>query len=141
MLKNSKDLRFLLIAFCCFLLLMTGCASAEQKFGIIFTANLDGNQDIYRAQSSDFQSVEQLTFTPIDPETNLYITKNGSRVLFYIPERVASESPISSTADPHTYVLEMKTKKTIDIGYPLGSKLTGILKAWSLKKEKKLFSG
>lgn len=129
------------MAFCCFQLLMTSCSSVEQKFGIIFTANLDGNQDIYRAQSSDFQSIEQLTFTPTDPETNLYITKYGTRILFYVPNRIASEYPTASAADSHTHILELKTKKTIDIGYPLGLKTTVIPQAWSLEEDKILFSG
>lgn len=95
--------------------LSAGCASSKSRFGIIFSASLEGNQDIYRVDSSDFQLVERLTFTPDNYEQSLIATKNGEWIVFYVPElspeRILPETPVRA----HTYSMNTETREITDI--------------------------
>jgi Tol biopolymer transport system component len=112
--------------------LSTSCIRAKSEFGIVFSANLGGNQDIYQAIGPNFQPVERLTFTPNDPEQDILITKSGGWILFHVPspgvERILSESLTGLAASPRTSLLNMKTRTTEDLGISLG---TNIPLAWA----------
>lgn len=138
-------LKKLLSILYCLSLLLVGCTRTEQRFGIVFTANLNGNQDIYRTQSTDFQKIEQLTFTPLDEEKLLKISSEGDRLLFYVPapspERIMAESLTSPDNYPHTYIYDLKVKTSIDIDFPLGVKTPVLPQDWASDDNKVLFSG
>ena len=83
--RKTVSLFFTLIMAC----LITSCAIQKQQetpskapFGIIFGATINGNADLYRISSPDFQSMEQLTFTPKESETSVYINKGFSKLIF-----------------------------------------------------------
>ncbi len=90
-------------------LLNTHCAPTGKQFGIIFNANLDGNQDLYRTSNQNFQSIERLTFTPVDSEQDLKITKHGERVLF---------SVLGKNLGWNTYIMDLKTESTTELSDP-----------------------
>jgi Tol biopolymer transport system component len=102
--KISTRLALLFLTF--LVLLNTHCAPAGKQFGIIFSANLGGNQDLYRAYSPDFQSVERLTLTPVDSEQDLKITKHGERILF---------SVLGTNLGWGTYIMDLKAKSTTEL--------------------------
>ena len=115
-----KVLLFLII----FVLLFSGCTSSTPKFGIIFSANLDESQDIYHMYGSDFQTIEQLTFSPIDNEQYIVATGDGKQILFHVPspgiERIQTESLSPPDTYAHTYLLETATKKITELNDTLG---------------------
>jgi len=63
--------------------LVTGCQSVEPSFNIVFTADLNGNQDIYRMNLSS-KNAERLTYTPNVTEQLLHVSRNGKEILFDI---------------------------------------------------------
>ena len=60
---------------------ITSCAQSQSKFGIVFSTDLDGNQDLYRMVGPNFQSIERLTFTPNDPKQDILVAKSGDQIL------------------------------------------------------------
>lgn len=137
MLNTRMFIKSTLLSFCSFIFLVTACSPNEPNFGILFSANLNGNQDIYRTSSQNFQSIERLTFTPRDPERYIKVTKDGSRILYYVPQpdpsRIQSDSLIPPATYAHTYVLDLKNKMTIDIGKLAGLSPT-IPQTWSVNE-------
>jgi Tol biopolymer transport system component len=97
-----KNRLLLLVAI--FSSLLMSCSSSSSKFNIIFSAKLDGNQDLYQAIGPDFQSVERLTFTPEDRESSLFLSKDGKKLIY------------SSTAksEPPT-ILDLASKSLVKI--------------------------
>lgn len=97
-----KNRLLLLVAI--FSSLLVSCSSSSSKFNIIFSAKLDGNQDLYQAIGPDFQSVERLTFTPEDRESGLFLSKDGKKLIY------------SSTAksEPPT-ILDLASKSLVKI--------------------------
>lgn len=120
--KNNFLKLLLLIAFS--VLYSTGCSSATPKFGIVFSAELDGNQDIYRMYGLDIETLERLTFTPIDPEGSLTPTKDGNQILFAVPspgiERIQAESLVAPDTYAHAYLLDVKTEEIVELNDLLG---------------------
>lgn len=121
--KKSKRQRFLLLVII-FLLFAGGYSPAEPGFGIIFSAELDGNQDIYRIYGQNFETIERLTFTPIDPEGAITPTKKGQLILFMVPspgiKRIQAESLVPPATYAHSYLLDTKTKELMELGDNLG---------------------
>jgi Tol biopolymer transport system component len=113
------------------LLLNSSCAPVEQPFGIIFSANLDGNQDLYRSNSQDFQSAERLTFTPDDREEYLRITKNGGKILY---------SALEPDLTWMTYILDVDSGKTIKLNDATLDLRSIIPLAWSFDENEILLS-
>jgi len=64
-------------------------------------------------------SIRRLTFTPNDSEQHIKVTKDGSRILYYVPgpdiSRIISESLTPPFTYAHTYTLDLETKKTAEI--------------------------
>jgi hypothetical protein len=133
--ETNSMLSKLLSTFCCLSLLLTGCAQTGQRFGVVFTANLNGAQDIYSAQSPDFKNIERLTFTPVDEESLLKMDAKGNRLLFYAPapspERIMAETITPPANYPHTYIYDLKAKASIDIDFPLDAKTPILPQSWA----------
>jgi Tol biopolymer transport system component len=119
-----------------FTLLNTSCAPAKSNFGIVFGATLDGNQDIYSTTSANPESIKRLTFTPTDPEKAIKVTKDGSRILFYVPNPDAVSDALTPA---HTYVLNLKTQKITEIGDTLGLNPTRP-QTWSIAEDQFVLS-
>jgi len=73
------------ISFVCLVLLvvLSGCQAAKPSYALVFTANIDGNADIYRIKSNA-ETIERLTFTPDSEEHALRVSQDGTRILFEI---------------------------------------------------------
>lgn len=81
----------LILLFAIFFSLLASCSSNGPKFNIIFSANLDGNQDLYQAIGPDFSSIGRLTFTPHDRESSLYLSRDSKKLVFVSNSK--SDSP------------------------------------------------
>ncbi len=113
----------IMAAFLMFLFtLLTSCTPSALQYSVVFSAKLDGNQDLYRIQSTDFETIERLTFTPDEAEHDLKITKDGKRLLF-------------SLMDPshtwHPYIMDLKTKTATDISKAALGEYSPKALAWS----------
>lgn len=75
--KNKLILFFIFFSFW-----LTSCSSNKPTFNIIFSANIDGNQDLYQVLGPDFQTIERLTFTPDVRESNLFLSGDSKRLLY-----------------------------------------------------------
>ncbi len=116
--RKSKILN-ILMAFVLFVSFLIVCSAPSQPYSIIFSAALKGNQDLYRISGLDFQTLERITFTPNEPETNLKLSKNGKRFIYSI-----------STPNLANYsiVVELETGERIELDNPsIGS---GIALGW-----------
>jgi Tol biopolymer transport system component len=89
-------------------IIFIGCTNTPQKFGMIYTVTLDGNQDIYR-MTSDNLEVERLTFTPLQRKWLLHPSKDGARILFNVlgGELVGAKSGV--------YLLDLKNGTTTNL--------------------------
>jgi Tol biopolymer transport system component len=141
MLKAKMFLVSLLILI--FALLNTSCIHQRTNFGIVFSANLGGNQDVYSISSVDTESIERLTFTPLDREKAIKVTRDGSQILFYVPapdiSRITSESLTPPATYAHTYILNMRTKKIAEINDALGL-YPAIPLSWSTNEDQVVLS-
>lgn len=127
-----------------FTLLNASCAPAPKSdFGIVFSATLDGNQDVFYVSSANPESVERLTFTPNEPEKAVKISKDGSRILYYVPgsdtDQITSNSLTPPAKYAHTYVLDLKTKEAQEIGDGVGLNPT-MPQGWSIDGEQVILS-
>jgi Tol biopolymer transport system component len=104
--KQKMSISNVIVSLTIMALLNTHCAPLGQQFGIIFSANPDGNQDLYRIESQNFQSIERLTFTPVDFEQDLKITKHGEQILFSI---------LGTNLGWGTYIMNLKAKSTTEL--------------------------
>ncbi|MDX9866148.1 MAG: hypothetical protein RBT34_15200, partial [Anaerolineaceae bacterium] len=104
--KQKILIRNAFVSLTILILFITSCVSSGNHFGIIFSANLDGNQDLYRVGSQNFQLLERLTFTPLDSEQDLKITKHGEQILF---------SVLGTNLGWNTYIMDLKAKSTIEL--------------------------
>ncbi len=136
--KNTKaHPRRLFILTLIFVLSSVNCAAETSKYGIIFTANLDGYQNIYRASGPNFNSLEQLTFAREAARhgaRSLRVTRNGDQILFFVGSVDISDRPF----DPHTYVLTTTTKTLIELSglaFP-----PWLPEAWSIDEKQILLS-
>lgn len=112
--KFTKKILLLFQCVAIFLILM-GCSSQTQRFGVIFTNNYS---DIYRIPDNTQREVEQLTFTPTIREYGLLVSKNGDRIVFDTDFYASSEmepSELETEKLRHTYLLDTGNKKLIDI--------------------------
>lgn len=128
-----KNLLMLLTAFT---LINASCAPAPKSdFGIVFSATLDGNQDLFYVSSANPESVERLTFTPNEPEKAVKISKDGSRILFYVPGSGADKANANTLTPPaayaHTFILDLYSKEVEAIGDSAGLNPT-IPQDWSV---------
>ena len=97
MLRNHR--KRILIAFSVIILFIPSCILSPprekrlppENMGIIFEANLNGAQDIYRISDFETQAVERLTFTPDDFESFLLVSDDGRYASFVIhgPDRAS----------------------------------------------------
>jgi len=116
--KHKLPILLLLSLF--FVLFTNGCYSVEPTFGIIFSANLDNNLDIYRMYGQNFGTVERLTFTPDDPERNLRPTKDGRFILFSAPPQGTERAQAELLTSPATYLLDASIGKITELDDNLG---------------------
>lgn len=83
MLTNYR--KTILIVFFMIALFISSCMpSTNKKIGVIFEANLNEAQDIYRIADFKTQEVERLTFTPDDFESYLLVSSDGSYAFFSV---------------------------------------------------------
>lgn len=126
-----------------FSLLSTSCTYTKSKLGIIFSANIDGNQEIYYVADLDFKSIRRLTLTPNDSEKAIKVTKDGRRILFYVPgpemDRINSESLTPPSTYAHTYVLNLESNITSEMGDSLNLNPT-IPLGWSVDENRIVLS-
>jgi Tol biopolymer transport system component len=115
-----KEFLVVFLFFLFFGIVVVGCSIPQQTFSIIFSANLGGNQDLYRISSSNFQILERITHTPNVPEKNLKLSKDGKRFIYSIP--------VPNLAN-YSIVVELKTDTKIELDTPfIGS---GTALGWS----------
>jgi len=136
-----KNLLMLLTAFT---LLNASCAPAPKSdFGIVFSANLDGNQDVFYMSSANPETMERLTYTPNESEKAIKVTRDGSRILFYVPGPTTDQITSSALKPPatyaHTYVLNLKTKKAEEVNDGAGLNPT-MPQGWSIDSEQVVLS-
>jgi Tol biopolymer transport system component len=86
------QLRVLKVIFVCLIpmIVFSGCQIARQPYALVFTANIDGNYEIYRIKDYE-KTIERLTFTPDSEEHSLRVSKDGTRILFEIMD---NHSPV-----------------------------------------------
>lgn len=96
-------------------ILIAGCQPAAPSSHIVFTANINGNQDVYRVGD---KGLERLTFTPNVTEQLLRASRTGEKILFDVLDD-------KKIAPRGVYVLntrEMVTKRLTDglevVSYP-----------------------
>ena len=103
-------------------LFITSCTPSHEKIGVIFEANLNEAQDIYRIANLESQAMERLTFTPDDFESFLLVSDDGKYASFLIhgPDRASAWG---------TYKLDLESLDTTHLNnresglpptYPLG---------------------
>jgi Tol biopolymer transport system component len=97
--------------------LIASCQPALPSLSVVFTADLDGNQDIYRINISD-ERVERLTFTPNIKEQLLHVSTDRKKILFdaldndgVIPRRVYA-------LDTQKMLIESLTDRLGVLSYP-----------------------
>lgn len=88
----TSQLRALKVIFVCLIpmVVFSGCKAAKQPYALVFTANIDGNYEIYRIEDNE-KTIERLTFTPDSEEHSLRVSKDGTRILFEIMD---NHSPV-----------------------------------------------
>ena len=136
-----KNLLMLLTAFT---LLNASCTLAPKSdFGIVFSATLDGNQDVFYMSSANPETMERLTYTPNESEKAIKVTRDGSRILYYVPGSGADQITSNALTPPatyaHTYVLNLKTKKAEEIGDGAGLNPT-MPQDWSIDDKQVVLS-
>lgn len=107
--KQKLSMRVAISALTICAILNTQCVRSGQQFGIIFSANLDGNQDLYRAYNADFQTLERITHTPFEYEQDIKTTKYGERILF---------SVLGKNLGWGTYLLDLTSQGLTSLGDP-----------------------
>lgn len=123
LIKHKKSTANVFVLLSILVLFITNCSPSYQQFGIIFSANLDGNQDVYNASSQNFQSLERLTHTSTDFEQNLKVAKNGTRILF---------SVLGIDLGWDAYVLDLRAKTTTSFVDPALGLLSIKSLSWSI---------
>jgi Tol biopolymer transport system component len=116
--KNQYRSVFLLSIIIAF---FTGC-SRKSTTGIVFSADLDGNQDIYLVQNIEQYSPEKLTNTPFIYEENLSIKSDGSTILYSIQE---------TDLGWDTFLLDMETNISTELNNPSEGLRSIKLLGWS----------
>ena len=104
----------------------------KRQVGIVFSASLNGNQEIYRIQSPVFKPIDRLTFTPNDAEQDLKISRNGRRILFSVFS--------SQYLAWNTYALDLKTKAITDLSNPNLELRNIVALGWSFDESQALLS-
>lgn len=105
----------------CFLSLVVlpGCTSKSNRFGIIFLSDngVASASDIYQIPDSTQDKIEQLTFTPTIGEYDLLVSKDGDKVIFEAgPTKLTAEPSELAMEDlRHIYLLDTARKKSVDM--------------------------
>lgn len=103
--RQTTPIVFLMIA-----LFITSCmALPNENIGVVFEANLNEAQDIYRIADLKTQEVERLTFTPDDFESYLLVSNGGEDAYFAI---------YGPNLAWHTYKLDLMSLKTTLLNKP-----------------------
>ena len=81
-----KSLFFFRFTVCITILLLicANCSPSVQQFSIIFSADLDGNQDLYQISSQDFHQLKKITNTPFETEGGIKISADGKKILYSV---------------------------------------------------------
>lgn len=89
---------------------------------IIFKANLNGGQDIYRISSLESQEVERLTFTPDDFESFLLVSDDGKYASFSIhgPDKASAWDTYKLDLESLDTTLLNTRESGLPPTYPLG---------------------
>ena len=123
--SQYKQRKALIFSFVLLIIVSVGCTKqVSEDYYIVFSSNLDGKQDIYRLYANNFQSLEQMTFTPEETEMFLVASDQGDQILYYVPapdlEHIQKDSLTPPATYAHTYLLNTASKESVELGDSLG---------------------
>jgi Tol biopolymer transport system component len=98
-----------IVSLAIFVFVSVSCSPSYRPFGLVFSANLDGNQDLYRVYSHDFQSLERLTHTSSDREQKLRLSRDDTKILYTV---------LGEYLGWDTYVLDLNSNKITSLENP-----------------------
>jgi Tol biopolymer transport system component len=103
-------------------LFITSCSPSREKIEIIFEANINGAQDIYRISNLKSQAVERLTFTPDDSENFLLVSDDGKYASFLIhgPDEASAWDTYKLDLESLDATLLNNRESGLPPTYPLG---------------------
>lgn len=115
---HRQTRKTLLLPYLLISLVLIGCAPKSNRFGIVFTSNLEGSFDLYRIpDTTQSKVVEQLTFTPTIGEYQLFVSKDGNKIVFATGPTSLEEGTLEPKVEEYRriYFLDVTSNTLVNI--------------------------
>jgi Tol biopolymer transport system component len=106
--NNELDKIIIFLLIIGFVLACISC-SPIKKYGLVFSAKIDNNQDIYSIPIDNPEDLTRLTYSPEESEENLLISNDGKKILYEV---------YGEDKGWNTYILNISTLESTELNYP-----------------------